>query len=81
MLFQLIIKLPLFSGIGLETVPIPDNTPADKISALISDTGTMAYHLNKPLTVCLFPVPRLDVGDLTAVESDDLCNCTVHAVP
>ena len=68
-------------GIGLDTVPIPGNTPANKISALMRDTGTMAYRLNKPLTVRLFPVPGLEAGDLTAFESDDLCNCAVLAVP
>ena len=68
-------------GIGLDTVPIPGDTSIDKISALMRDTGTMAYRLNKPLTVRLFPVPKLSAGDLTAFESDDLCNCAVLAVP
>ncbi len=68
-------------GIGLDTVPIPGDTPIDKISALMRDTGTMAYRLNKPLTVRLFPVPGLSAGDMTAFESDDLCNCSVLAVP
>jgi len=68
-------------GIGLDTVPIPGNTPADKIAALMRDTGTMAYRLNKPLTVRLFPVPGLNAGEMTAFESDDLCNCAVLAVP
>ncbi len=68
-------------GIGLDTVPIPGNTPADKIAALMRDTGTMAYRLNKPLTVRLFPVPGLNAGDLTSFDSDDLCNCAVLAVP
>jgi uncharacterized protein (UPF0210 family) len=68
-------------GIGLDTVPIPGDTPAGKITALMRDTGTMAYRLNKPLTVRLFPVPGLNAGDLTSFESDDLCNCAVLAVP
>ncbi len=68
-------------GIGLDTVPIPGDTPLHKISALMRDTGTMAYRLNKPLTVRLFPVPGLSAGDMTAFESDDLCNCAVLAVP
>ncbi|WP_027178874.1 DUF711 family protein [Maridesulfovibrio bastinii] len=68
-------------GIGLDTVPIPGDTPIDKICALMRDTGTMAYRLNKPLTVRLFPVPGLKAGDITAFESDDLCNCAVLAVP
>ncbi len=68
-------------GIGLDTVPIPGDTPVEKISALMRDTGTMAFRLNKPLTVRVFPVPGLQAGDLTAFESDDLCNCAVLAVP
>jgi uncharacterized protein len=68
-------------GIGLDTVPIPGDTSIEKISALMRDTGTMAFRLNKPLTVRLFPVPGLHAGDLTSFESDDLCNCTVLAVP
>ncbi|WP_022943013.1 DUF711 family protein [Psychromonas hadalis] len=68
-------------GIGLDTVPIPGDTPSDKIAALMADTGTMAFRLNKPLTVRLFPVPGLQAGELTQFESDDLCNCAVLAVP
>jgi len=68
-------------GIGLDTMPIPGDTPAEKIAALIADTGTMAFRLNKPLTVRLFPVPGLQAGELTKFESDDLCNCAVLAVP
>ena len=68
-------------GIGLDTVPIPGDTSINKISALMRDTGTMAYRLNKPLTVRVFPVPGLSAGDMTAFESDDLCNCAVLAVP
>jgi uncharacterized protein len=68
-------------GIGLDTVPIPGDTPIEKIAALMRDTGTMAYRLNKPLTVRVFPVPGLHAGDMTAFESADLCNCAVLAVP
>ncbi|MFQ6372966.1 DUF711 family protein [Shewanella sp. YIC-542] len=68
-------------GIGLDTVPIPGDTTVNKISALMRDTGTMAYRLNKPLTVRLFPVPGLAAGEYTAFESDDLCNCAVLPVP
>lgn len=68
-------------GIGLDTVPIAGDTPAEKIAALMRDTGTMAFRLNKPLTVRLFPVPGLAAGEMTAFESDDLCNCVVLQVP
>ena len=68
-------------GIGLDTVPIPGDADAEKIAAIMRDTGTMAFRLNKPLTVRLFPVPGLSAGDITPFESDDLCNCAVLAVP
>ena len=68
-------------GIGLDTVPIPGDSSAEKIAAIMRDTGTMAFRLNKPLTVRLFPVPGLAAGDRTAFESADLCNCAVLALP
>lgn len=68
-------------GIGLDTVPIEGDTPPEKIADIMRDTGTMAFRLNKPLTVRLFPVPGLKAGETTRFESDDLCNCAVLAVP
>lgn len=67
-------------GIGLDTVPIPDNTTVEQIAALMRDTGTMAFRLNKPLTVRLFPIPQRQVGEMTYFESDDLCNSRILAV-
>ncbi len=68
-------------GIGLDTVPIEGNTSVEKIADICRDTGTMAFRLNKPLTVRLFPVPGLKAGDITKFESDDLCNSAVLLVP
>lgn len=47
---------------------------------LARDCGTLAFRLRKPLTVRLYPVPGLAVGELTRFESDDLCNCAVFEV-
>lgn len=68
-------------GIGLDTVPVPGDSSAEQIASVMRDTGTMAFRLNKPLTVRLFPVPGLKAGDRTAFESADLCNCAVLALP
>lgn len=68
-------------GIGLDTVPIAGDTSIEKISSLMRDTGTMAFRLNKPLTVRLFPYPNKKAGEITEYESDDLCNCTILEVP
>ncbi|KAK3234833.1 hypothetical protein CYMTET_54930 [Cymbomonas tetramitiformis] len=67
-------------GIGLDTVPIPGNTSTQKIAQLACDCGTLAFRLNKPLTVRLFPLPGFEAGDMTSFESSDLCNCTVFEV-
>ena len=68
-------------GIGLDTVPIEGDTSIEKIADICRDTGTMAFRLNKPLTVRLFPVPELKAGDITKFESDDLCNSAVLLIP
>ncbi len=68
-------------GIGLDTVPIPYDVSVEQISALMRDTGTMAFRLNKPLTVRLFPIPERRTGEMTYFESDDLCNSRILAVP
>jgi len=67
-------------GIGLDCVPIPGDTPTEKIAALMRDTGTLAFRYRKPLTVRLFPCEGLKAGVMTAFESEDLCNCAVFAV-
>ncbi|AXH09427.1 hypothetical protein CP960_04170 [Malaciobacter halophilus] len=64
-------------GIGLDTVPIEGDTSIEKIASIMKDTGTMAFRLNKPLTVRLFPYPNLKQKDITSYESEDLCNCAV----
>ncbi|WP_024955871.1 DUF711 family protein [Sulfurospirillum arcachonense] len=67
-------------GIGLDTVPIPGDVSLKKLNAIMRDTGTMAFRLNKPLTVRVFPVPNRKAGKMTAFESDDLCNCKILEV-
>jgi uncharacterized protein (UPF0210 family) len=67
-------------GVGLDTVPIPGDTAADRISALLGDVGALAWRLGKPLSVRLFPVPGLAAGDATAFSSPYLCNGRVFAV-
>lgn len=67
-------------GIGLDTVPIPGDVSLKKLNAIMRDTGTMAFRLNKPLTVRVFPVPYKQAGDMTVFESDDLCNCKILEV-
>ena len=67
-------------GIGLDTVPIPGDVSLEKLNAIMRDTGTMAFRLNKPLTVRVFPVPNKKAGDMTEFQSNDLCNCKILEV-
>lgn len=67
-------------GIGLDTVPVEGDITLEQIAALMRDTGTMAFRLNKPLTVRLFPIPHKQAGKLTEFESQDLCNSRILAV-
>ena len=68
-------------GIGLDTVPVAGNAKAETIAAIMRDTGTMAFRLNKPLTVRLFPIPNKVAGEISEFESDDLCNCRLLHIP
>ncbi|WP_049376169.1 DUF711 family protein [Haemophilus parainfluenzae] len=68
-------------GIGLDTVPVAGNAKAESIAAIMRDTGTMAFRLNKPLTVRLFPIPNKVAGEISEFESDDLCNCRLLHIP
>lgn len=46
--------LLLFSsvcGVGLDTVPIPGDVSVESLTGVLMETGTMAYRLNKPLSV------------------------------
>lgn len=68
-------------GIGLDTVPVAGDVKAESIAAIMRDTGTMAFRLNKPLTVRLFPIPNKVAGKISEFESDDLCNCRLLHIP
>ena len=66
---------------GLDTVPIPGDTEASEIAALLSDTAVLAVKWDKPLSGRLFPVPGLKAGDTTAFNSPFLINTKVFCMP
>ena len=41
---------------------------AESIAAIMRDTGTMAFRLNKPLTVRLFPILNKVAGEISEFE-------------
>jgi uncharacterized protein (UPF0210 family) len=50
-------------GTGLDTVPLPGDTNAEAIAALLLDLGALALRHNKPLTARLMPIPGKRAGD------------------
>ena len=64
-------------GTGLDTIPIPGNTPIDKIYETLTDVASLSIRWGKPLSVRLFPVPGLQPGELTHFNSPYLTNTAV----
>ena len=67
-------------GTGLDTVPIPGDTTADQISALLLDLSALALRLDKPLTARLMPIPGKKAGDPTNFNFDYFANSRVMAL-
>jgi len=67
-------------GVGLDTVPIPGDTPKEKIAALYMDCSALAHRLDKPLTARLFPVLGKKAGEMTEFNSPHMCNGKIFSV-
>jgi uncharacterized protein (UPF0210 family) len=67
-------------GTGLDTVPLPGDTSADQITALLFDISALALRLDKPLTARLMPIPGKKVGDPTNFDFDYFANSCVMAL-
>ncbi|MDK1080192.1 MAG: DUF711 family protein [Anaerolineae bacterium] len=65
------------SGTGLDTVPLPGDTSADQIVALLLDLSALALRLDKPLTARLMPIPGKAAGDPTNFDFAFFANCKV----
>ncbi len=64
-------------GTGLDTVPLPGDTSADAIAAILLDLATLAVRLDKPLTARLIPIPGLKTGDTTRFDFQYFANARV----
>ena len=64
-------------GTGLDTIPLPGDTSADAIAAILLDLGTLAVKLNKPLTARLIPLAGLSAGDLMQFDYQYVTNARV----
>ena len=64
-------------GTGLDTVPLPGDTTAEKIAPLLLDLSALAMRLDKPLTARLMPVPGKQAGDATGFDFAFFANSRV----
>lgn len=67
-------------GTGLDTVPLPGDTSAEQIAALLLDLSVLALRLDKPLTARLMPVPGKKAGDATQFDFGFFVNSKVMAL-
>ncbi|HZR38629.1 MAG TPA: DUF711 family protein [Ktedonobacteraceae bacterium] len=65
-------------GTGLDAIPLPGNSPAETIAALLLDVATLAVRLQKPLSARLFPVPGKQAGERTTFTSPYLTNTSIQ---
>jgi uncharacterized protein (UPF0210 family) len=52
-------------GTGLDTIPLPGDTPSEHLVPLLLDLCALALRLDKPLTARLMPIPGKKAGDET----------------
>src|SRR2546426_9576225 len=64
-------------GTGLDVVPLPGDTPADQLAALIADGAALSTKLRKPLSARLFLVPGKAAGGMAHFDDPYLTDCVV----
>jgi len=64
-------------GTGLDTVPIPGDTPEQRIYALFLDIASLSLKLNKPLSARLMPVGGKKAGEMTDYEFKYFVNTNI----
>jgi hypothetical protein len=68
-------------GTGLDTIPLPGETTAEQISAVLLDLASLSSRLGKPLTARLMPIPGKKAGEPTGFRFDYFANSRVMALP
>lgn len=68
-------------GTGLDTVPLPGDSSAEQIAALLLDVAVMALRLNKPLIARLMPIPGHQAGDPTHFDFSYFASGGVMPLP
>ncbi len=64
-------------GTGLDTIPLPGNTPPEQLTPLLLDLAALALRLDKPLTARLMPIPGKTAGEETNFDFPFFANSRV----
>ena len=64
-------------GTGLDVVPIPGDTPVDRIGGLVEDVAALAVRYRKPLSARLLPVPGRKAGEAVRFDNPYLTDSVV----
>ncbi len=64
-------------GTGLDTIPLPGDTPPSSIAAVLTEVAALAAALHKPLTARLLPIPGLKAADMTSFDFPYFVNTRV----
>jgi uncharacterized protein len=67
-------------GTGLDTLPLPGDTSAEELAALLLDVAALSQRLAKPLTARLMPIPGKSAGDPTDFDFAFFANSRVMAL-
>jgi len=68
-------------GTGLDVVPLPGDSSAESLAALITDVAALSTKLNrKPLSARLFPIPGKKAGDIAKFVNPSLTDSIVMGI-
>jgi uncharacterized protein (UPF0210 family) len=67
-------------GTGLDTVPLPGDISAEKLSLIIGDMASLAFKWHKPLSARLLPVLGKGWGEMTEFDDPFLVNAKLQSL-
>jgi len=67
-------------GTGLDTIPLPGDSTAGQLAAILLDIAVLSQRLDKPLTARLMPIPGMIAGDETNFKFEFFANSRVMAL-
>jgi uncharacterized protein (UPF0210 family) len=67
-------------GSGLDTIPLPGDTPVEALEAVLLDLAVLAQRLDKPLTARLMPIPGKKAGEAISFDFDYFAPSRVMAL-